>query len=65
MGDPAAHFTLHEAPVPAGLPVTQVCGWLLCPVTGRVLIQEHDDGVFNLHGGRREPGEDQGSTTGG
>lgn len=44
----------HEAPVPAGLEVTQVYGWLLCPPTGRVLIQEHDDGTFNLPGGGPE-----------
>lgn len=44
----------HEAPVPAGLEVTQVYGWLLCPSTGRVLIQEHDDGTFNLPGGGPE-----------
>jgi hypothetical protein len=42
----------HEAPVPAGLEVTQVYGWLLCPRTGRVLIQ--DDGAFNLPGGTPE-----------
>jgi hypothetical protein len=44
----------HEAPVPAGLEVTQVCGYLLCPVTCRVLVQD-DDGVFNLPGGTPEP----------
>jgi hypothetical protein len=35
----------HEAPVPAGLEITQVYGYLLCPVTCRVLVQD-DDGVF-------------------
>ena len=44
----------HEVPVPAGLAITQVYGWLLCPQTGRVLIQD-DDGVFNLPGGTPEP----------
>jgi ADP-ribose pyrophosphatase YjhB (NUDIX family) len=43
----------HETPVPAGLEVTQVYGWLLCPRTGRVLVQD-DDGTFNLPGGTPE-----------
>ena len=44
----------HEAPVPGGLEITQVYGWLLCPQTGRVLVQD-DEGVFNLPGGTPEP----------
>ena len=44
----------HEAPVPVGLEVTQVYGYLLCPATCRVLVQD-DDGVFNLPGGTPEP----------
>jgi 8-oxo-dGTP diphosphatase len=44
----------HEAPVPAGLEITQVYGYLLCPRTGRVLVQD-DGGVFNLPGGTPEP----------
>ena len=48
MGDPRVEFVWHEVPVPAGLPVSQVYGWLLCPVSGRVLIQEQDDGTFSL-----------------
>ena len=43
----------HEAPVAAGLEVTQVYGWLLCPVTGRVLLQD-DEGTWNLPGGTPE-----------
>ena len=43
----------HEAPVPAGLEVTQVYGYLLCPRTCRVLVQD-DGGVFNLNGGTPE-----------
>ena len=43
----------HEAPVAAGLEVTQVYGWLLCPVTGRVLLQD-DEGAWNLPGGTPE-----------
>ncbi len=31
-----------------------MCGYLLCPVTGRVLVQD-DDGVLNLPGGTPEP----------
>jgi len=54
MTEPATLFVWHDAPVPAGLPVTQVYGWLLCPVTGRVLIQEQDDGTFSLPGGTPE-----------
>jgi 8-oxo-dGTP diphosphatase len=41
----------HEGPVPIGLEVTQVYGYLLCPQTGRVLIQ---DGTWNLPGGTPE-----------
>jgi hypothetical protein len=41
----------HEASVPAELQITQVYGWLLCPQTGRVLVQD-DEGVFNLTGVR-------------
>jgi 8-oxo-dGTP diphosphatase len=44
----------REAPVPAGLEITQVYGYLLCPRTGRVLVQD-DGGVFNLPGGTPEP----------
>lgn len=47
-------YIWHETPVPAGLPVTQVYGWLLCPRTGRVLVQD-DEGVWNLPGGTPEP----------
>jgi 8-oxo-dGTP diphosphatase len=44
----------YEAPVPNGLEITQVYGYLLCPVTARVLVQD-DAGVFNLPGGTPEP----------
>lgn len=50
MDDPPVEFVWHDGPVPAGLPVTQVYGWLLCPVTGRVLIQEQDDGTLPASG---------------
>src|ERR1700680_1774304 len=46
-------YLWHEVPVPARLEVTQVYGWLLCPRTGRVLVQD-DDGTFNLPGGTPE-----------
>jgi len=39
--------------VPEGLGVTQVYGYLLCPRTGRVLVQD-DAGMFNLPGGTPE-----------
>jgi hypothetical protein len=66
MGDPPAQYVWHEDPVPEeGLPVTQVYGWLLCPVTGRVLIQEQDDGTFSLPGGTPEsPWKSSGHGTG-
>jgi 8-oxo-dGTP diphosphatase len=44
----------HEAPVPDHLEITQVYGYLLCPATSRVLVQD-DDGSFNLPGGTPEP----------
>lgn len=52
MADPPVEYIWHDDPVPAELPVAQVYGWLLCPVTGRVLIQEHDDGTCSLNGVR-------------
>ena len=54
MDDEPVEFVWHDSAVPATLPVTQVYGWLLCPVTGRVLIQEQDDGTFSLPGGTPE-----------
>jgi len=50
---PEVQYWWHEAPVPAGLEITQVYGYLLCPRTCRVLVQD-DDGVFNLPGGTPE-----------
>ncbi|MGW5689238.1 NUDIX domain-containing protein [Nonomuraea sp. NPDC003754] len=46
----------HEGPVPAALPIVQVYGYLLCPETARVLIQEYN-GEFNLPGGGPEPAD--------
>ena len=37
---PEVQYWWHEVPVPAGLEITQVYGYLLCPQTGRVLVQE-------------------------
>jgi 8-oxo-dGTP diphosphatase len=59
VGGPLVEYVWHDSLVPAMLPVTQVYGWLLCPTTGRVLIQEQDDGTFSLPGGTPEP-EDAG-----
>jgi hypothetical protein len=42
---PDVEYFWHEGPVPIGLEVTQVYGYLLCPQTGRVLIQD-DDGTW-------------------
>lgn len=58
MDDPPVEYVWHDGPVPDGLPVTQVYGWLLCPVTGRVLIQEQVDGTFSLPGGTPESFDD-------
>jgi len=57
MDDALVEYVWHDAPVPAGLTVTQVYGWLLCPATGRVLEQQQDDGTFSLPGGRPEPAD--------
>ncbi len=49
-------YVWHEVPVPSALVITQVYGYLLCPRTGRVLVQD-DDGAFRLPGGKPEPGD--------
>jgi hypothetical protein len=41
MGDPR-EYVWNECPVPAGLPVTQVYGWLLYPATGRPQNADRD-----------------------
>lgn len=46
-------YVWYEAPVPDGLEITQVYGYLLCPLTGRVLVQD-DEGTWNLPGGTPE-----------
>ena len=40
--------------MPEELEITQVYGYLLCPATARVLVQD-DAGSFNLPGGTPEP----------
>jgi 8-oxo-dGTP diphosphatase len=55
MDDPPVEYIWHDGPVPSGLPMTQFYGWLICPVSGRVLVQEQDDGTFSLPGGTPEP----------
>lgn len=52
--DVDVRYFWREAPVPPGLEITQVYGYLICPQTVRVLLQD-DDGVFNLPGGSPEP----------
>jgi 8-oxo-dGTP pyrophosphatase MutT (NUDIX family) len=47
-------YVWHERPVPAGLEIRQVYGYLLCPQTARVLIQDVGEGKFNLPGGTPE-----------
>jgi 8-oxo-dGTP diphosphatase len=56
VGAVAAEYTYvwHERPVPAGLEIRQVYGYLLCPQTARVLIQDVGEGKFNLPGGTPE-----------
>jgi len=48
-------FTWCPWPVPEGVPVIQVYGWLVDD-TGRVLVQDTGD-RFNLPGGSPEPGD--------
>ena len=55
-------YRWFEAPVREGLQVTQVYGYLICPSTGRLLIQD-DEGVFNLPGGTPEAWDDGMSAT--
>lgn len=55
-GDGDVEYFWHEAPVPDRLRIMQVYGYLLCPATARVLVQD-DDGWFNLPGGKPEPGD--------
>ncbi len=45
--DADVRYVWHEAPVPPGLEITQVYGYLICAQTARVLVQD-DDGVFNF-----------------
>ena len=42
--------------MPAGLEIVKVHGFLICPATARVLVQECE-GSFNLPGGSPEPGD--------
>lgn len=58
MAESPVRFVWHDAPVPAGLRITQVYGWLLCPATGRVLIQQQPSGTYSLPGGTPEPYDD-------
>lgn len=44
-------YRWFEAPVRQDLEITQVYGYLICPSTGRVLIQD-DEGIFNFIGVR-------------
>jgi 8-oxo-dGTP pyrophosphatase MutT (NUDIX family) len=49
-----AEFAWHEGPVPAGMPVRQVHGWL-ADATGRVLVQDRvREQRFLLAGGKSE-----------
>jgi 8-oxo-dGTP diphosphatase len=55
-------FQWRCGPVPSGLPVVQVYGWLFDD-HGRVLVQRTPEGRFNLPGGSPEPGDaDTGAT---
>jgi 8-oxo-dGTP diphosphatase len=46
-------YRWHELPVPPRLKVVKVHGFLICPATGRALLQECD-GRFSLPGGSPE-----------
>jgi 8-oxo-dGTP diphosphatase len=46
----------YEAPVPQGLEIAKVHGFLFCPDTARVLVQECE-GRFSLPGGSPEPAD--------
>jgi len=54
--DVDVRYFWHEAPVPAGLGIAKVHGFLFCPDTARVLVQEFD-GRFSLPGGSPEPAD--------
>jgi 8-oxo-dGTP diphosphatase len=47
-------YVWNEAPVPGGLEIAKVYGFLICPDTARVLVQEWA-GSFSLPGGSPEP----------
>jgi ADP-ribose pyrophosphatase YjhB (NUDIX family) len=47
-------YLWHESPVAGHLQIAKVYGFLICPVTGRALVQEHG-GTFSLPGGGPEP----------
>jgi 8-oxo-dGTP diphosphatase len=47
-------YRWHESPVPRRLKIVKVHGFLICPATGRTLLQECA-GRFNLPGGSPEP----------
>jgi hypothetical protein len=49
-------YLWHESPVAEHLEVAKVHGFLICPDTGRALVQECD-GSFNLPGGSPEPAD--------
>jgi hypothetical protein len=46
----------HESPVPGSLEIVKVYGFLFCPDTAGVLVQECD-GRFSLPGGSPEPAD--------
>jgi 8-oxo-dGTP pyrophosphatase MutT (NUDIX family) len=53
--------TWHSGRPPAGTPVAGAAGWLIDPIDGRVLVQQHETASgglqFTLPGGRGEPGD--------
>jgi hypothetical protein len=51
--DAEVSYLWHESPVAGHLEIAKVYGFLVCPDTGRVLVQECD-GRFNLPGGSPE-----------
>jgi 8-oxo-dGTP diphosphatase len=51
--DADVSYVWHEGPVPGGLAIEKVHGFLFCPDTARVLVQECD-GRWSLPGGSPE-----------
>jgi ADP-ribose pyrophosphatase YjhB (NUDIX family) len=54
--DAEISYLWRQSPVAGGLKIAKVHGFLVCPVTGRALVQEYCGG-FSLPGGSPEPAD--------